>query len=398
MNAFVKIFDTTLRDGEQSPGFGMKPADKIRFAKQLERLGVDVIEAGFANASEGDFQAIKKIAETIKDSVICSLARCHVEDITRAAEALKPAGKNARIHVFISTSPIHMHAKLNMTEQEVIDRAVMGVRLAKSFVDDVEFSAEDALRSDPQFLVRIFEAVIEAGATTINVPDTVGYTEPDEMYGFIKYLKDTISNIDKAIISVHCHNDLGMATANSMAAIKAGARQVEGCINGIGERAGNAAIEEIVMSLKTRADRYSSIETNIVTEELGITSRLLQEITSKIVQPNKAIIGANAFSHESGIHQDGMIKSRQTYEIMTPESVGMGSTQLVLGKHSGRNAVAQRIFALTNFAIDSKSTEMEEVMRAFKNIADKTPNGCVTDDAICEIASPFVEKGKKQVA
>jgi 2-isopropylmalate synthase len=390
MNDTVKIFDTTLRDGEQSPGFGMKPSQKIIMARALADLGVDVIEAGFANASEGDFDSVYTIAEEIKGPTICSLARCNPSDIERAAAALKSAGENGRIHVFISTSDIHMREKLNMTPDAVIEQAVKGITMACRHVDDIEFSAEDALRSDPEFLVQIFSAAIDAGATTINVPDTVGYTEPDEMYDFVHYLHSNIPGIDQAIISVHCHNDLGMATANSMAAIKAGARQVEGCINGIGERAGNAAIEEVVMALRTRPDRYGHIGTNIQTEKLGPTSRLLESITGCEFQPNKAIVGRNAFSHESGIHQDGMIKSAQTYEIMTPASVGMGETNLVLGKHSGSRAVAQRIEKMTGQYVNPKSNIMAAIMQDFKATADKTPNGCVTDDVIRQIATPYM--------
>ena len=391
----VKIFDTTLRDGEQSPGFGMSPPQKLQMAKQLAKLGVDVIEAGFANASNGDFASVNEIARQIKGPKICSLARCHEKDIKRAAEALKPAGKNARIHVFISTSPIHMNAKLNMKPDEVIATAVKSVTLAKQYVDDVEFSAEDALRSNPDFLVQICMAVIDAGATTINIPDTVGYTEPDEMYQFIKYLHDNIPNINKATISVHCHNDLGMATANSLAAIKAGARQVEGCVNGIGERAGNAALEEVVMALKTRANRYDNLQTNMRTNQIGPTSRMLEKITGKVVQPNKAIVGANAFSHESGIHQDGMLKNKQTYEIITPKSVGMGETNIILGKHSGGRAVAERISTLTGKQIDPKSSIMIDIMRDFKKTADKEPSGCVTDKVICEIATRYITEERR---
>lgn len=388
----VKIFDTTLRDGEQSPGFGIGCENKIKMAKQLAKLGVDVIEAGFANASDDDFSSIQKIAQQVKTSKICSLARCHEEDIKKAAQALRPAGDNARIHVFISTSPVHMQKKLNMQKEQVKAQAVKSVAFAKSFVKDVEFSAEDALRSDPQFLIEVFKAVIEAGATTINIPDTVGYTEPSEMYAFIKHIHDAIPSFQEGSVtlSVHCHDDLGMATANSMAAIKAGARQVEGCINGIGERAGNAAVEEVVMALKTREDIYQNIKTNIQPKQIGPTSALLQRITGQKVQPNKAIVGKNAFSHESGVHQDGMLKDSTTYEIMTPKSVGMGETNLVLGKHSGARAVAQKVGGIFNQNVDPKSTAMKSMMVAFKAIADKTPNGCVTDDVIREIALKYI--------
>ena len=360
------IFDTTLRDGEQAPGATMTKEEKIRIAKMLEKMRVDVIEAGFAASSPGDFEAIKAIAEIIKTSTISSLCRAHEKDIRTAAEALKDA-VHPRIHIFIATSPIHMEKKLRMTPDEVLERAVASVKLAKTLIDDVEFSAEDAGRSDVDFLCKIFEAVIDAGATTINVPDTVGYNMPDQYANLIKTVIERVPNSDKAVWSVHCHDDLGLATANSLAAVKAGARQVECTINGIGERAGNAALEEIVMAVRTRQDYYDC-DTQIDATQIVPTSRLLSAITGYLVQPNKAIVGANAFVHASGIHQDGVLKDPSTYEIIKAEDVGWTVNRLVLGKLSGRNALKTK---LSELDIELSDNELDEVFARFKELADK---------------------------
>ncbi len=361
------IFDTTLRDGEQSPGASMTQDEKLRIAKALERMRVDVIEAGFAIASPGDFASVKAIADTIKDSTVCSLARAVYADIDRAAEALRNASR-ARIHTFIATSPIHMQHKLRMSPEQVIEQAVKAVKHARNHVEDVEFSCEDAGRSEIDFLCRIIEAAIDAGARTINIPDTVGYAFPQQYGETIRQLLERIPNADKAIFSVHCHNDLGLAVANSLAAVMNGARQVECTINGLGERAGNAALEEIVMAVRTRHDIFP-VETNINTQEILSTSRLVSTITGFPVQPNKAIVGANAFAHESGIHQDGVIKHRETYEIMRAEDVGWKTNRMVLGKLSGRNAFRARLEEL-GIAIGSEQ-ELNEAFGRFKDLADK---------------------------
>lgn len=362
------IFDTTLRDGEQSPGASMTFEEKLRIALQLERLGVDVIEAGFAASSQGDFEAISQIARQVKDSTVCSLSRAHERDIERAGEAIKAAARS-RIHTFIATSPIHMQAKLRMTPDQVYERAIAAVKQCRTYTDDVEFSCEDAYRSDPEFLYRICEAAIAAGATTVNIPDTVGYATP-ELYGaFLKDLLEKVPNSDKAIWSVHCHNDLGMATANSLAGVMVGgARQIECTINGLGERAGNCALEEVVMAVRTRRD-YFQLETGIHTEQIVPTSKLVSSITGFPVQPNKAIVGANAFAHASGIHQDGVLKSRETYEIMRAEDVGWSANKIVLGKLSGRNAFKQRIKEL-GIPLASE-TEVNEAFLRFKDLADR---------------------------
>lgn len=361
------IFDTTLRDGEQSPGASMTKAEKLRIAKSLERMKVDVIEAGFAIASPGDFESVKAIADTIKDSRICSLSRALDKDIDRAAEALKGAAAS-RIHTFIATSPIHMKYKLQMEPEAVIEQAVRAVKRARSHTDDVEFSCEDAGRSEIDFLCRIIEAAIDAGATTINIPDTVGYAIPDQFGQTIKTLLERIPNSDKAIFSVHCHNDLGLAVANSLSAVSYGARQVECTINGLGERAGNASLEEIVMAIRTRSDLFQ-VHTDIDTTQIVPTSRLVSTITGFPVQPNKAIVGANAFAHESGIHQDGVLKHRETYEIMKAQDVGWHTNSLVLGKHSGRNAFRSRLEEL-GIQLDSE-TALNTAFAAFKELADK---------------------------
>ncbi|OGQ67546.1 MAG: 2-isopropylmalate synthase [Deltaproteobacteria bacterium RIFCSPLOWO2_12_FULL_50_11] len=366
MSENIKIFDTTLRDGEQSPGFSMDVNEKLRLAEQLARLNVDIIEAGFPIASEGDFSAVERIAKTITGPIIAGLARTNIPDIDRCWEAVRHAAK-PRIHTFIATSDIHLKHKLKKSRQEVIDTTVMAVGHAKKYVEDVEFSAEDATRSDPDYLTQIFTAAIEAGATTINVPDTVGYTIPSEYQQLIEHLTRTVPNIRKATISVHCHNDLGLAVANSLAAIEKGARQVECTINGIGERAGNASMEEIVMSLFVRRSRLN-FDTQIVRDQIYQTSRLLTHITGIPVQPNKAIVGANAFAHEAGIHQDGVLKERLTYEIMTPQSIGLATNRLHLGKHSGRHALKQH---LDELGYKLNEEELKDIFKRFKDLADR---------------------------
>ncbi len=361
------IFDTTLRDGEQSPGASMTKDEKVRIAKLLEKMQVDVIEAGFAIASVGDFEAVKAVAGAVKDSTICSLARAIPGDIERAAEALKGAN-SGRIHTFIATSPIHMQYKLQMEPDQVLEQAVAMVKLARNLRDDVEFSLEDGSRSEYEFQCRIIEAVIDAGASTINIPDTVGYGEPEEYGAMFKRLIDNIPNADKAIFSTHCHNDLGLAVANSLSAVMNGVRQVECTVNGLGERAGNAALEEIVMGVRTRADIFP-VTTRIEPVHIVPTSRLVSSITGFPVQPNKAIVGANAFAHESGIHQDGVLKHRETYEIMSAESVGWNTNKLVLGKHSGRAAVKAR-FEELGISFDNQEA-LNEAFANFKALADK---------------------------
>ena len=361
------IFDTTMRDGEQSPGASMTRDEKIRIARSLERLNVDVIEAGFAIASPGDFEAVKAVAETVKNCAVASLARAAYRDIEEAAAALKNAVR-PRIHTFIATSPIHMQYKLQMTPEQVLDQAVRSVKQARTHTDDVEFSCEDASRSEFDFLCRVIEAVIAAGAGTINLPDTVGYGEPGQYGEFVGRLIRTVPNADKAIFSVHCHNDLGLAVANSLSAVMHGARQVECTINGLGERAGNASLEEIVMAVRTRADVFP-VETRIVTEEIVPASRLVSSITGFPVQPNKAIVGANAFAHEAGIHQDGVLKHRETYEIMRAQDVGWSTNRLVLGKHSGRAAVRAR-FEELGISFETPE-ELESAFKRFKELADK---------------------------
>lgn len=361
------IFDTTLRDGEQSPGASMTREEKLRIAKALEKLRVDVIEAGFAVSSQGDFESVKAIAETVKDSTVCSLARTTHMDIERAAEALKNANAG-RIHTFIATSPIHMKYKLQMSPDQVVEQAVSAVKLARNLIGDVEFSLEDASRSEFDYMCRIIEQVIDAGAGTINLPDTVGYGFPEEYAETIGRLIENIPNSDKAVFSVHCHNDLGLAVSNSLAAVMKGARQVECTINGLGERAGNASLEEVVMAVRTRKDIFP-VETRIDTTQIVSTSRLVSSITGFPVQPNKAIVGANAFAHESGIHQDGVLKFRETYEIMKAEDVGWSTNKIVLGKLSGRAAFAARLEELgTQF---ENKADLNEAFVRFKALADK---------------------------
>ena len=378
-NKNIIIFDTTLRDGEQSPGASMNTEEKIQIAQQLEKLNVDVIEAGFAAASPGDFDAISQIAKTIQNSSICSLARAVDNDIKAAGEAIQKAKMN-RIHTFIATSPIHMQYKLKMTPNEVIRRAVKAVTYAKTFVDDVEFSLEDAGRSEISFMKEITQAVIEAGARTINLPDTVGYRLPGEISGMVKTMVDFIDSINSdAIVSLHNHNDLGLAVANTLAGIEAGARQVECTINGLGERAGNAAMEEVVMTLKTRKDLFNGFDTRINTKEIYTTSKMVATITGIEPQPNKAIVGKNAFAHESGIHQDGMLKNAETYEIMKPEDIGIiKNNTIVLGKHSGRAAFKERLEKLGFSNI--KGDELNSAFERFKLLCDKKKE--IIDDDI----------------
>lgn len=384
------IFDTTLRDGEQSPGASMTKEEKVRIARQLERLQVDVIEAGFAASSPGDFEAIKAVAAAVKDATICSLARANDKDIARAAEALKGANSK-RIHTFIATSPLHMEKKLRMTPEQVLEQAIQAVRFARNFTNDIEFSPEDGYRSNPEFLYQVLEAVIKEGATTINVPDTVGYAIP-ELYGnFILDLRNKIPNSDKAVWSVHCHNDLGLAAANSLAGVHiGGARQVECTINGLGERAGNTSLEEIVMAIKTRKDFFNLyVDTQLI--QIVPSSKLVSQITGFVVQPNKAVVGANAFAHASGIHQDGVLKARDTYEIMRAEDVGWSANKIVLGKLSGRNAFKQRLQEL-GVNMESES-DLNEAFAKFKVLADQKAE--IFDEDIMSIISDTQQQVEK---
>lgn len=362
----VYIFDTTLRDGEQSPGASMNLDEKLRIAEVLEGMGVDVIEAGFPIASNGDFEAVNEVAKLVRNSTVCGLARAGRKDIDRAWEALRPA-KRARIHTFISTSPLHMKYKLQMEPEQVHQAVIDSVTYARNLCDDVEWSCEDGTRSEPEFLCRLIESAIKCGATTINIPDTVGYAIPEEFARLIRFIRERVPNIDKARLSTHCHNDLGLAVANSLAGVMAGARQVECTINGLGERAGNAALEEIVMAVRTRNDLLP-FETGIRTRDIMKASRLVSAVTGFLVQNNKAIVGANAFAHESGIHQDGMLKHAGTYEIMTPESVGLNKSTLVMGKHSGRHAFKSKLKEL-GFAL--ADNQLEDAFRRFKDLADR---------------------------
>lgn len=362
----VKIFDTTLRDGEQSPGCSMNMNEKLRLAKQLDELGVDVIEAGFAIASPGDFQAVQSIAGVVKRATVASLCRALKKDIDTAFEAVKNAVK-PRLHVFLATSELHMQYKLKMSREEVLLRTKEMVAYAKSLCDDIEFSAEDASRSDPNFLCKVLQTAIEAGATTVNIPDTVGYAIPQEYGELISFIMNNVKDIDKVDVSVHCHNDLGMATANSLSAVMKGATQVECTINGIGERAGNTALEEIVMALYTRKDTFN-VECGVDTTKIFKTSKLLSSITGVKVQPNKAIVGENAFAHESGIHQHGVLANKKTYEIMTPESIGLTMNKMVLGKHSGKHALADRLKSLSLTVSDE---ELGAIFEKFKVLADR---------------------------
>ncbi len=386
INERVRIFDTTLRDGEQSPGASMNMAEKIEVARALAALGVDIIEAGFPIASNGDFEAVRAIAAEVTGASICGLARCTERDIERAWEAIKHA-RTPRIHIFLATSAIHREHKLRMSRAQIVERAVQGVRQGKACCDDIEFSPEDAARTEMDFLCEVVEAAIEAGATTVNIPDTVGYATPSQYGHVIRTLRERVKNIAKAVISTHCHDDLGMAVANSLAGVEAGARQVECTINGIGERAGNAALEEIVMALKTRHDYYG-VSTNIKTERLFPVSRMVSSITGMIVQRNKAIVGRNAFAHEAGIHQDGMLKERSTYEIMRPEDVGVSKTDLVLGKHSGRHALRDRVAEMGYHLTEE---QIESLFNDFKTLADKKKE--VYDEDIVVLIEKYLEGG-----
>lgn len=368
MSDKVIIFDTTLRDGEQCPGASMNLREKMEVARQLARVNVDIIEAGFPVISDGDFEAVHTIATEIHGPVICGLARCVAKDIDAAGAAVKPAGERGRIHVFLATSAIHREFKLKKAEEEIIRMATEGVRRAKALVKDVEFSPEDGSRTEPEFLARVVEAAIEAGATTVNIPDTVGFAVPEQYAALISYLRSNVRNIDDAIISVHCHDDLGLAVANSLAAVHAGARQVEGTFNGIGERAGNCALEEVVMAIKTRGDFYGGLHTGIVTREILKTSRIISRMSGLHIARSKAIVGENAFAHSSGIHQDGILKKRETYEIMDPQEVGWGGTELPLTKHSGRHAMVAR---LEHLGFKLTDAEIAGVFDRFKEIGDK---------------------------
>jgi 2-isopropylmalate synthase len=363
----IIVFDTTLRDGEQSPGASLNKNEKLEIARQLAVLGVDVIEAGFPISSPGDFDAVKTVARTVKGPIICALARAIEKDIDAAYNSVKFSSR-PRIHVFLATSKIHMKYKLKKAEGEILRLAVSSVRYAKNKCPDIEFSPEDASRTEKEFLHRVVEAVIEAGAATVNIPDTVGYTTPFEFASIIKGIKENVPNIDRCIISVHCHNDLGLSVANSLAAVLNGARQVECTVNGLGERAGNASLEEIVMAIKTRHDIFKGVHTDINTKEIYKTSRLVSKLTGMPVQPNKAIVGGNAFAHESGIHQDGVLKERITYEIMKPEDVGYEETKLVLGKHSGRHAFGER---LKKLGLEVNKEQLDKAFERFKVLADK---------------------------
>ena len=387
----VTIFDTTLRDGEQSPGCSMTADEKVLMAHQLDRLGVDAIEAGFPISSDGDFHAVQAVARDVRRPVIAALARCRREDIERAWQALKSAAR-PRIHTFLATSDIHLQHKLRISRRECLEQARDAVRFAKSFCEDVEFSPEDTTRSDVNFLCEVLEAVVEAGATTVNIPDTVGYTVPSEFAELITRIRQQVRGIERVVISAHCHDDLGLAVANSLAAVSAGARQVECTVNGIGERAGNTSLEEFVMAVCIRSDRYS-FETRVASQQLYPTSQLLSEITGASVQANKAIVGRNAFAHEAGIHQDGMIKNSLTYEIMTPESVGVPGTSLVLGKHSGRHALGLRCEQL-GFHLDRR--ELDGVYRQFLVLADRQKT--ITDHEIMELMAQGRQKKEPDVS
>ena len=386
----VKIFDTTMRDGEQSPGASMTLEEKIEIARVLEAMGVDIIEAGFAIASNGDFEAVSEISKIVVESVVCSLARSGPQDIERAAQALASA-RRKRIHTFISTSPLHMKHKLGMTPDDVHRAVIDSVTLARNLCDDVEWSPEDGTRTEPDFLCRTVESAIKAGAGTINIPDTVGYTAPDEFAALIAMLRNRVPNIDKAVLSVHCHNDLGLAVANSLAAVGAGARQVECTVNGLGERAGNASMEEIVMAIRTRNDLFP-YRTNVRTENIMRASRLVSAVTGFAVQPNKAIVGANAFAHEAGIHQDGMLKHAGTYEIMTPESVGLTKSTLVMGKHSGRHAFRTKLGEL---GYELGDNALNDAFRRFKELADKKKD--VYDDDLIALVDGAVSERNERV-
>jgi 2-isopropylmalate synthase len=379
MSDHLVIFDTTLRDGEQAPGFSMKIDEKIRLAKQLEALGVDIIEAGFPIASDDDAEAVRRVGQSVSKPVVAALARCAAGDVDRAGTSISTA-RRGRIHTFIATSDLHLTCKLRMTRETALDLAVDAVRRARTYTDDVEFSAEDATRSDMDYLCRVVEAVIKEGATTVNLPDTVGYSTPDEIGAFFQAVIGRVPNADRAVFSAHCHDDLGLAVANTLAAIGAGVRQVECTINGIGERAGNASLEEIVMITKVRPDLVP-VESHIVTTELFATSQMLTELTGQSVQANKAIVGRNAFAHEAGIHQDGMLKDRRTYEIMRPQDVGVPDSTLVLGKHSGRHAVQK---ACERLGLTLTRRDVDEVYRRMTALADRQKH--ISDEDLLAIA------------
>ncbi len=383
MSENVTIFDTTLRDGEQAPGASLNQKEKLEVAHSLKDLGVDIIEAGFPISSGGDFESVKAVARSVKGPIICGLARSMEKDIDAAYEALKDA-ENARIHVFLATSKIHMQYKLEQAEEEILKLAVSAVKYAKKYISDIEFSPEDASRSERGFLFKVLEAVIDAGATTVNIPDTVGYAEPEEFGWLIKAIKENIPNINKVVISAHCHNDLGLATANSLSAIKNGARQIECTINGIGERAGNASLEEVVMALDTRKDVFSNLETNIDKKQIYKTSQLVSKLTGFVVAPNKAIVGTNAFRHEAGIHQDGILKNRSTYEIIRPEDVGFNLDSLILGKHSGRHAF---LYKLKQLGYELKPEAIEKAFEEFKKLADEKKE--VSDNDLIAIVKKY---------
>ena len=385
----IVIFDTTLRDGEQAPGASLTSEEKLEIAYQLEKLGVDVIEAGFPIASPDDFKAVSLVARHIKKSTVCGLARCLKADIEAAYNSTKKA-KKSRIHIFLATSKIHLKYKFKKAEDEILDLARKATKLARKYCDDIEFSPEDATRSNKDFLYRIIESAIKDGAKTINIPDTVGYSYPQEVYSLIKDIKNNVPNINKAIIAIHCHDDLGMAAANSLSAVLAGARQIHCTINGIGERAGNASLEEVVMALKTRKDAFKNFYTSIDTKEIFRTSRLVSTLTGFVVPPNKAIVGDNAFRHESGIHQDAILKKRITYEIMNPKDVGLDKSQLVLGKHSGRHALLKRLKEL-GFKLDSKRVDV--IFKRFKELADKKKE--IFDDDLAALAEEEIREKKK---
>jgi 2-isopropylmalate synthase len=387
----VMVFDTTLRDGEQSPGCSMTVEEKLRMARQLERLGVDIIEAGFPIASEGDFEAVCRTAQTVRGPRIAGLARARREDIDRAWQALEGAAR-PRIHTFLATSDIHLQYKLRISRSQCRDQAADAVRLARSYCDDVEFSPEDATRTDRDFLCDVLQAVVDAGATTLNIPDTVGYTTPEEFADIIRMIRQRVRGIENVTVSAHCHNDLGLAVANSLAAIAAGARQVECTINGIGERAGNASLEELIMAMRVRPDRYP-YRTSVVAEQLYPASQLLSEITGVTVQPNKAIVGRNAFAHEAGIHQDGVLKNPLTYEIMTPQSVGVPDNRLVLGKHSGRHALGIRCAEL-GYAFERR--ELDDLYRRFVVLADQIKH--VEDRHLTELIAQVISPARRVAA
>ena len=380
MTQHVRIFDTTLRDGEQAPGFSLRVAEKLRLARQLDTLGVDIIEAGFPIASPADAEAVHRIAQEIRRPIIACLARCHRADLEKAAEAIKPA-ERGRIHTFIATSDLHLKAKLRMSREQCLEAAIEAVRFARHHTFDVQFSAEDATRSDLDFLCRVVEAVIKAGANTINLPDTVGYSTPDEIREFFTTIRSRVTNSDKVVFSTHCHDDLGLAVANSIAAVQGGAQQIECTVNGIGERAGNASLEELVMAFNVRQERLP-YSTSVKTRELYPSSEMLTRLTGEKVQANKAIVGRNAFAHEAGIHQDGMMKDRRTYEIMRAEDVGAPWNPLVLGKHSGRHAVQQRC---TELGLQIDADELIEIYRALMTIADERKS--ITDSDVVAVVS-----------